>query len=260
MNSSVAGWPGHAIPERAFRRRGGNIGREERWLSALGGGALFLYGLGRTGASKIALTTLGTALIARGATGRCRFYRSIGRDAARRVPLQGDGRPAIAMAASGAFRIQRSITIGQSPEEVYCFFRDFERMPRFMQDIELVKRLGDARYRIWQRGSLGSVLEWDMEIVEDAPGKRILWRSVEPRRRRCAGAIYFNAAPGERGTEVTVVLDDAPPDGVLARIAALFSSGGPDLKLRGDLRRCKQLIEVGEIATSVGQPSGRKCG
>jgi uncharacterized membrane protein len=259
MNSSVAGWPAHAIPERAFRRRGSNIGREERWLSALGGGALFLYGLGKTGAPKIALTTLGTALIARGATGRCRFYRSIGRDTARRVPLQRDGRSAIAMGASGAFRIQRSITIGQAPEDVYCFFRDFEKMPRFMQDIELCKPLGDARYRFWQRGLLGSVMEWDAEIVEDAPGKRILWRSTESQRRRCAGAIYFNLAPGGRGTEVTVVLVDAPPDGVLDRIVAIFCSGGPEMKLRGDLRRSKQLIEVGEIATSVGQPSGRKC-
>jgi uncharacterized membrane protein len=258
MNSSMAGWPVHAIPERAFRRRGKNLGGEERFLSALGGGALFLYGLGRRGAPKVALVALGAALIARGATGRSRFYRSIGRDAARRVPLRADGRPAIAMAGPGAFRVQGSITIGQSLEDVYCFVRDFEMLPRFVADVERVKPLGDARYRFRQRDPLGSVMEWDMEIVEDDPGKRILWRSTDPRRRKSAGAIYFTPAPGGRGTEITVVRDDCPPGGVLALIATFFQSGGPEMKLRGDLRRCKQLLEVGEIPTTVGQPSGRK--
>jgi uncharacterized membrane protein len=162
------------------------------------------------------------------------------------------------MAGPDALRIQRSITIGKSPEDVYRLFRDFEMLPRLLPEIDWVKAKGPSVYSFRGRGVLGSVMEGDMEIIEDIPGERILLRSTEPRRLRCGAGIYFSPAPGGRGTEVTVVLDSDASGGVLAKVAAFLEGGGPAMKLRGALRRAKQLMEAGEIPTIIGQPSGRE--
>jgi uncharacterized membrane protein len=48
-----------------------------------------------------------------------------------------------------------------------------------------------------------------------------------------------------------------PPGGAAgASVAALFD-GAAEMKLRGDLKRFKQMVETGEVATTDGQPSGR---
>jgi uncharacterized membrane protein len=49
-----------------------------------------------------------------------------------------------------------------------------------------------------------------------------------------------------------------PPAGKLGvRVAKLFGEE-PNLQIDSDLRRLKQLIETGEIATTEGQPTGRR--
>src|SRR5262245_18850384 len=103
---------------------------------------------------------------------------------------------------------RRSITIGRSPEEVYNCFRDFEMLPCFMRDIECVKHLGGPYYRFRGSGSRGFFIEWDVDIVEDVPGKRIVWRSAETLDRTSVFSACFRPAPGGRGTELTVSLEE----------------------------------------------------
>ena len=61
--------------------------------------------------------------------------------------------------------------------------------------------------------------------------------------------VSFAPAPGDRGTEVRVVLPDAP------EVAAVM---GVDAQrdLDDALRRFKQLLETGEIVRSDGSPTG----
>ena len=47
-------------------------------------------------------------------------------------------------------------------------------------------------------------IEWDSEIVNDEPSKRIVWRSIGGDSDN-AGEVIFESAPGERGTIVTVL-------------------------------------------------------
>ncbi len=57
-----------------------NVGNVERWVSAIAGGALALYALGRRSIPAAAGGLLGGALLYRGATGHCALYHALGID------------------------------------------------------------------------------------------------------------------------------------------------------------------------------------
>jgi len=75
---------------------------------------------------------------------------------------------------------------------------------------------------------------------------------------RNAGSVHFRDAAGGRGTELRVVLEYDPPAGRLGAAVATLLGEEPNVQVREDLRRFKQLVETGEIATTEGQPSGRR--
>ena len=62
--------------------------------------------------------------------------------------------------------------------------------------------------------------------------------------------VRFQAAPGDRGTEVRVELEYAPPGGAVgATIAKLFGEE-PEQQVGSDLRHLKQVMEAGEVVYS----------
>jgi uncharacterized membrane protein len=68
--------------------------------------------------------------------------------------------------------------------------------------------------------------------------------------------LSYAPAPGDRGTEVRVVLDKSAPGGALGqKVAAVFGSD-PQRQLDDALRRFKQLVETGEVIRSEGSPGG----
>src|SRR5438093_13016272 len=54
-----------------------NVGQNERWASAIAGGALALYGLSRTSTAGALTALLGGAILYRGVTGNCPLYRAL---------------------------------------------------------------------------------------------------------------------------------------------------------------------------------------
>ena len=54
-----------------------NVGQTERWASAIGGGALALYGITRGSLGGIAMALVGAALVQRGVTGHCNLYEAM---------------------------------------------------------------------------------------------------------------------------------------------------------------------------------------
>jgi len=73
-----------------------------------------------------------------------------------------------------------------------------------------------------------------------------------------AGSVHFRAAPSGRGTEVRVSLKYDPPAGkVGAALARLFGQS-PQRQIEADLAKFKSLLEAGEVASTAGQPSGRR--
>ena len=143
-----------------------------------------------------------------------------------------------------------SCVVNRSPEEVYSFWRNFENLPRFMKHLESVEDHGDGRSRWAAKGPAGSIVEWEATIIADVPGEVITWRSLEGSDVDHAGAVRFERAPGGRGTIVKVNIQYNPPAGVIGAAVAKLFGEEPEQQLDDDLRRFKQVLEVGEVVVS----------
>lgn len=154
-------------------------------------------------------------------------------------------------------RVGKSIQVNRAPEAAYCFWRNFENLPRFMFHLEEVKVIDGRRSRWVAKAPAGPRVEWDAEIVEDIPNELIAWRSLEGSDVENSGQVRFERAPGGRGTIVRVALEYLPPGGRLGAALARLFGKEPGEQAAEDLRRFKQLIEAGDIVTTEGQPAGR---
>jgi uncharacterized membrane protein len=146
--------------------------------------------------------------------------------------------------------VLRSITVGRPVNEVYAFWRDFTNFPRFMKHVEAVEVLGDGRSRWRATGPARTSAEWTSEIVEDRPNELIAWRTVGASDLYHTGKVTFRVGPRGEGTVVTVEMQYAPPGGqVGAALLKLFRKE-PGQQVIDDLRRFKQVMEIGEVLQS----------
>jgi uncharacterized membrane protein len=157
-------------------------------------------------------------------------------------------------------KVKKTILINRSPDELYRAWRDFQNLPRFMKNLESVEVTTDTRSRWTARGPAGKKIRWDAEIIKDKPGEYITWRSLESADSADVdnfGSVRFHPAPGGRGTIVSVEMQDRPPAGAFGATVAKLFGRAPEQEVEEDLRRFKQMMETGEIITTVGQPAGR---
>lgn len=227
-----------------------NVGEAERLLSLLGGGALALYGLARGSLGSLTLAALGGGLVYRGMSGHCNLYGALGISTA-----EGSGQRTSIPAGHG-IKVEESVTIMRPPEELYRFWTNLENLPRIMSHLEAVRKLGDQRSHWVACGPLGTRMEWDAEVLTQRQNEVISWRSLDGSEVDTAGSVHFTAAPGDRGTVVRVVLKYDPPAGQIGAAIADLLGQAPGQRIREDLRRFKQLMETGEVATTKGQPRG----
>ncbi|HEY8536902.1 MAG TPA: SRPBCC family protein [Vicinamibacterales bacterium] len=143
-----------------------------------------------------------------------------------------------------------TITINRPAAGLYRFWRDLRNLPRFMRHLRSVAVLDDRRSQWRARAPAGMTVSWDAEITDDVPNERIAWRARPGSRVPNHGYVEFAPAPGGHGTEVRVHLAYQPPAGRLGRAVAKLFGEDPDWQVRDDLRRFKQLMEVGEIPVS----------
>lgn len=229
-----------------------NVANIERWLSVIAGSALAAFGLKRRSIGGIVLSAIGGTLVWRGATGHCPVYESLGISTA---DEQGEQ---VSVPYGHGIRVEKSVTINATPDQLYAFWRNFENLPRFMDHLESVNVIDGKRSHWIAKGPAHINAEWDAEIINEVPNELIGWRSVDGSRVSNAGSVHFTRRPGGRGTEVKVVLRYDPPAGIIgATIARLFGED-PAWQVQEDMRRLKELIETGEVATTADQPRGRR--
>jgi uncharacterized membrane protein len=156
----------------------------------------------------------------------------------------------LSSSANRGIHAKGTCIINLPPEEVYNFWRDFQNLPRFMRHVDAVVDHGDGRSHWKVKGPAGMEVEWDATIIADVPGEVITWRSLEGSDVDHAGAVRFERATGGRGTIVKVNIEYNPVGGVLGATVAKLFGEEPEQQLDDDLRRFKQVLEVGEVVVS----------
>jgi uncharacterized membrane protein len=155
-----------------------------------------------------------------------------------------------AMVQSGEVRARAAVTVNAPLAEVYAFWEDFRNLPRFMGNFASVEVSSDRTSRWRLTAPAGITLAWDVEIADAVANQQIAWRTEEGTTLNATGEVRFRSAPGGRGTEVVFDATFNPPGGELGRKIAGFFAEALGTKIGSDLRRFKQLIELGEIVHS----------
>jgi uncharacterized membrane protein len=150
----------------------------------------------------------------------------------------------------GKARLDAVVTVNKPVEEVYGFWKNPQNFPRFMNAIDSVKPIGERLYRWKIEAPAGLSVEWDAEIVTDVPNEMISWHAIDSADVQNTGTVRFRRAAGDRGTEVQLEAEFKPKGGPLGAKVARILSTIPKTNLANDLRRFKQLIEVGEVVKS----------
>jgi uncharacterized membrane protein len=141
-------------------------------------------------------------------------------------------------------------TINRPREEVYAFWRDFTNLPKVMENVLSIEVKGD-RTSHWKVAGPDGAYEWDATITEDEPDRLIAWQSDEGADVAHTGRVEFRDAPPGRGTWVTATIAYAPPGGFIGKAVAKLTQKEPSIQARRDMRRLKQFLETGEIATTT---------
>ena len=249
MSSMDLEFPGDTLEAAVREKR--NVGEAERWASAAAGLALALYGVNRRGNPGWLMAAIGGMLLQRGATGHCHMYEALGVNSA---ATASDTRRALG--GSGGVNVEESVTINRPIEMLYRFWRNLENLPRFMHHLESVERITDTLSRWRAKGPGGKIVEWNAEIINEVPNQVIGWRSIEKSDVVSAGSVNFEDAGPGRGTRVRVRLQYSPPGGKVGAALAKLMGRDAATEIREDLRRFKQMVETGEVASNEG-PRGR---
>lgn len=160
------------------------------------------------------------------------------------------------LGGSRGMLVDEAVTIRRAVADVYQFWRRFDDFPRFMTHLVSVTTVDGGLSRWVARGPAGMTVEWDARIIKEIENERIAWQSVEGSTVATAGSVHFDG--DSRGTIVRVRLQYNPPAGKAGAAVAWLFGEEPRVQVREDLRRVKQLMETGEIATTEGQPTGHR--
>ncbi|BBY06067.1 SRPBCC family protein [Mycobacterium noviomagense] len=233
-----------------------------------GHAAALLFGPSKLVWTRVAGDALDLALLVAGLATRARGRR--GRGILTAVALAGIGGAdlyaALRTTGNGSsgrhgnaprHRILRAaVTVWRSPEEVYRFWRDLENLPTFMYHLKSVTVDADDRSHWVANAPIGQSVQWDAQITEDEPNKRIVWQSLPGALVENGGSVEFAPTPDGSGTEVRVTMSYHIPGGVLGKAAATVFGESPEQQVNDDLRRFKQLLETGQVMRSDGSPEG----
>ncbi|WP_419825436.1 SRPBCC family protein [Sphingomonas sp.] len=176
---------------------------------------------------------------------------------------RGDDGPATASKSSAGIEQERAatpdakgsqfaggtVTINKPRAELYSYFRDFSNLATFMENVERIDVRDKARSHWVVKAPAGQTVEWDARVTEEREGEMIAWISEEGADVANSGRVEFKDA-GARGTVVTATILYDPPAGVIGKLVAKLFQREPAIQARRDLRRFKQLMETGEIATA----------
>lgn len=140
--------------------------------------------------------------------------------------------------------IIETIDVDVDVRTAYDQWTQFESFPAFMEGVEQVTQVDDTHLR-WVATVAGKREEWDAEISEQEPDKRVAWRSTSGAMN--AGVVTFHHLDEGR-TRVTLQMD-WEPEGIVETVGDKL--GMDSRKVKGDLARFKAFIEDRGVATGA---------
>jgi uncharacterized membrane protein len=132
--------------------------------------------------------------------------------------------------------IEKSIDVQVPVHTAYNQWTQFESFPNFMEGVEEVRQVTDTRTH-WKTRVAGATREFDAEIVEQQPDRKIAWHSVQGPNQ--GGVVTFQPVGGDH-TRVALSMDFAP-EGATEKIADATKL--VERRVEGDLKRFKEFIE-----------------
>lgn len=147
-------------------------------------------------------------------------------------------------------RFDESIYVNASVSEAYNLFSQFERFPGFMEGVEQVIRTGENKLH-WKVEVAGRAEEWDALITREEPDTAIAWQSVSGSRN--VGEVTFEKIDQDT-TQVNLHIE-YEPEGFVENVGSFL--GVVNGRMRGDLKRFKDLVESDEQASGWHDPVDR---
>ena len=254
-------WPrpdtfGSGLSRIGDRLGSGEVATGGRWLAMMGGTALGVMGLRRSGWGGAMLVLGGASLFAVGALG----LGSLGGRPLRTAPNPGSWRShglASRRRSLTPERKQAVVTIASEPGTVFRFWRNFANLPKLMPQLERVDVLSATESR-WIAKALsgGEGPNWRCVLDRVDEDRLLTWHTVGETALPHRASLMLSPAPGDRGTEVRLTLVYRVP---ATEVAALLGVT-PEGQAEEALRRLKQRVETGELSTIERQPRGNGSG
>lgn len=144
-----------------------------------------------------------------------------------------------------------TLTIDRPRADLFAFWRDFSNLARFMENVIDIEVLDARRSRWVVKAPANRTVEWISIVTEESEGDFIAWASEPDAPVPNSGRVDFRDAPGGRGTWVSATILYDPPAGFIGKAIAKMFQREPAIQARRDLRRLKQLMETGEVATGA---------
>src|SRR5215213_5032279 len=132
--------------------------------------------------------------------------------------------------------IEQAIDVKVPLHTAYNQWTQFEAFPSFMEGVESVTQLDDRHLR-WVAEIGGEKREWQAEIVDQEPNRRVAWRATDGKDN--AGTVTFQLID-QTTTRVEVQMQ-WEPDGMKEKAGSMV--GMDDRRVKGDLERFKEMIE-----------------
>lgn len=222
----------HSNESVRHRRTGVNVPVLERIVTVGLGGLVLATGRKRSLLPKLLLSGAGVALLARGLSGRCPYYR--------------------ARSSPDEVAVERSILIDASPSEVFAAWRNLATLPQFLSGIQSVTEDSD-KVSHWVAALGPFRLQWSAEIVDELRDERLQWRALPDADIEHEGVVELSEYPSAGSTLLHLQMRFRPSGVAGLKAISYLAKMFTEQKLAVDLIRFRQFMETGEIATGASQ-------
>jgi uncharacterized membrane protein len=137
----------------------------------------------------------------------------------------------------GTSTIEKTVEVNVPVRTAYNQWTQFESFPEFMDGVEEVRQITDKRVH-WRTNVAGVTREFDAEITDQQPDRRIAWHSTEGPDQ--GGVVTFQSVTA--GTTRVALAMEFTPEGLVEKVADAINL--VERRVQKDLEHFKEFIET----------------